>query len=138
MAIALTTLVEDAERYLGAARISDYCPNGLQVEGRPQVQRIVSGVTASLAMIEAAVEAVRHLRDAHLPAYELEVVDLYQQPQLAEADRVVAAPTLVRVSPGPARRVAGDLTDARRILQGLGLGAAEGAVEAVEERADER
>ena len=57
MAIALTTLVEDAERYLGASRISDYCPNGLQVEGRPQVQRIVSGVTASLAMIEAAVEA---------------------------------------------------------------------------------
>ena len=37
MAIALTTLVEDAERYLGASRISDYCPNGLQVEGRPQV-----------------------------------------------------------------------------------------------------
>lgn len=57
MAIALTTLVEEAERYLGASRISDYCPNGLQVEGRPQVQRIVSGVTASLAMIEAAVEA---------------------------------------------------------------------------------
>ncbi|UCJ16858.1 Nif3-like dinuclear metal center hexameric protein [Pseudomonas sp. MM211] len=57
MAIALTTLVEDAERYLGASCISDYCPNGLQVEGRPQVQRIVSGVTASLALIDAAVEA---------------------------------------------------------------------------------
>ena len=49
MAIALTTLVEEAQRYLNAARISDYCPNGLQVEGRPQVRRIVSGVTASQA-----------------------------------------------------------------------------------------
>lgn len=57
MAIALTTLVEEADRYLNAARISDYCPNGLQVEGRPQVRRIVSGVTASQALIDAAVEA---------------------------------------------------------------------------------
>ncbi|WP_137818149.1 MULTISPECIES: Nif3-like dinuclear metal center hexameric protein [unclassified Pseudomonas] len=57
MAIALSTLVEETERYLNAARISDYCPNGLQVEGRPQVRRIVSGVTASQALLDAAVEA---------------------------------------------------------------------------------
>lgn len=57
MAIALATLMDEADRYLNAARISDYCPNGLQVEGRPQVRRIVSGVTASQALIEAAVEA---------------------------------------------------------------------------------
>lgn len=57
MAIALTTLVEEADRFLGSARISDYCPNGLQVEGRPQVRRIVSGVTASQALLDAAVEA---------------------------------------------------------------------------------
>ncbi len=57
MAIALTTLVAEAERCLNAARISDYCPNGLQVEGRPQVRRIVSGVTASQALVDAAIEA---------------------------------------------------------------------------------
>lgn len=57
MAVALTKLVEEADRYLNAARISDYCPNGLQVEGRPQVRRIVSGVTASQALLDAAVEA---------------------------------------------------------------------------------
>jgi len=57
MAIALRALVEEADRYLNAARIQDYCPNGLQVEGRPQVRRIVSGVTASQALIDAAVEA---------------------------------------------------------------------------------
>jgi len=57
MAIALTTLVEEASHYLNAARIQDYCPNGLQVEGRPQVRRIVSGVTASQALLDAAVEA---------------------------------------------------------------------------------
>jgi dinuclear metal center YbgI/SA1388 family protein len=57
MAIALRTLVEEADRFLNAARIGDYCPNGLQVEGRPQVRRIVSGVTASQALLDAAVEA---------------------------------------------------------------------------------
>ncbi|WP_017130686.1 Nif3-like dinuclear metal center hexameric protein, partial [Pseudomonas agarici] len=45
-----------ADRFLGSSRISDYCPNGLQVEGRPQVTRIVSGVTASQALLDAAVE----------------------------------------------------------------------------------
>lgn len=57
MAIALTTLVQEADAFLNASRISDYCPNGLQVEGRPQVSRIVSGVTASQALIDAAIEA---------------------------------------------------------------------------------
>jgi dinuclear metal center YbgI/SA1388 family protein len=57
MAVALTTLVDEADRYLNTAKISDYCPNGLQVEGRPQVRRIISGVTASQALLDAAVEA---------------------------------------------------------------------------------
>ena len=57
MAVALNTLVEEADRYLASAKIQDYCPNGLQVEGRPQVMRIVSGVTASQALLDAAVEA---------------------------------------------------------------------------------
>ena len=57
MAIDLTELVEEADRYLDAARIQDYCPNGLQVQGRPQVRRIVSGVTGSQALLDAAVAA---------------------------------------------------------------------------------
>src|SRR5690606_25688277 len=55
--VALSTLVAEADRFLDAARIADYCPNGLQVEGRPQVRRIISGVTASQALLDAAVEA---------------------------------------------------------------------------------
>ena len=57
MAIALSSLVEEANRFLNVTSFNDYCPNGLQVEGRPQVQKIVSGVTASQALLEAAVEA---------------------------------------------------------------------------------
>lgn len=65
MAVALNILVEEAERYLGSAKIQDYCPNGLQVEGRPQVSRIVSGVTASQALLDAAVEAQADLVLVH-------------------------------------------------------------------------
>ncbi|MBD8573543.1 Nif3-like dinuclear metal center hexameric protein [Pseudomonas syringae] len=65
MAVALSTLVEEADRYLNSARIQDYCPNGLQVEGRPQVMRIVSGVTASQALLDAAVEAQADLILVH-------------------------------------------------------------------------
>lgn len=57
MSIALSVLVEEADRYLAASGMPDYCPNGLQVEGRAEVQRIVSGVTASQALLDAAVEA---------------------------------------------------------------------------------
>ena len=65
MAVALSTLVAEADRYLAAAGIADYCPNGLQVEGRPQVRRIVSGVTASQALLDAALEAEADLVLVH-------------------------------------------------------------------------
>ncbi|WP_462401857.1 Nif3-like dinuclear metal center hexameric protein [Pseudomonas sp. Marseille-QA0332] len=65
MAVALSTLVAEAERYLSSSKIQDYCPNGLQVEGRAQVRRIVSGVTASQALLDAAVEAEADLVLVH-------------------------------------------------------------------------
>ncbi len=69
-----------------------------------------------------AIESVRRLCERRLSEpCDLEIVDLYQQPGLAGRDGVVAAPTLLRLSPLPARRVAGDLTDERRVLATLGL-----------------
>ncbi len=65
MSVALNTLVAECDRHLDAARISDYCPNGLQVEGRAEVRRIVSGVTASQALLDAAVEAQADLVLVH-------------------------------------------------------------------------
>lgn len=52
----LKLLVSELASFLQVSKFQDYCPNGLQVEGRPQVQRIVSGVTASQALIDAAIE----------------------------------------------------------------------------------
>jgi dinuclear metal center YbgI/SA1388 family protein len=51
------TLLKNMDALLEPARFKDYCPNGLQVEGREEIQKIVSGVTASLAFLQAAVDA---------------------------------------------------------------------------------
>ncbi len=55
--VQLTELVNYTDSLLGAGRFRDYCPNGLQVEGRPEVHKLVCGVTACQALIDAAVAA---------------------------------------------------------------------------------
>jgi dinuclear metal center YbgI/SA1388 family protein len=55
--IALSALTHYCDELLAAGSFEDYCPNGLQIEGRGQVARLVSGVTASQALIEAAIAA---------------------------------------------------------------------------------
>ena len=55
--VALTALVEAADTLLDINRFKDYAPNGLQLEGKAEVHKIVSGVTASQALIDAAIEA---------------------------------------------------------------------------------
>jgi circadian clock protein KaiB len=53
--------------------------------------------------------------------YRLEVIDVYQQPELAEEERILATPTLVKLSPGPLRRIVGSLSDPGRISLRLGV-----------------
>ena len=53
--------------------------------------------------------------------YQLEVIDLYQQPALAEVDQILATPTLVKRRPPPPRRFIGDMSDKLKILAGLDL-----------------
>ncbi len=57
MSVALGELVAAADQLLTPENFQDYCPNGLQVEGRPEVARLISGVTASQRLLDAAVEA---------------------------------------------------------------------------------
>ncbi len=51
--------------------------------------------------------------------YDLEVIDIYQHPQLAADEQIVAAPTLIKKLPEPLRRFIGDLADTERVLLGL-------------------
>lgn len=63
--VRLEELLSYTEQLLGAGDYQDYCPNGLQVEGRTEVRRIVCGVTASQALIEAAVDTGADLLLVH-------------------------------------------------------------------------
>ncbi len=49
------------------------------------------------------------------------IIDVLEQPQLAEADKVIVTPTLIKVSPPPSRRLLGDLSDLDRVVDALGL-----------------
>ncbi len=65
---------------------------------------------------------LRGLLDKKLKGqYSLEVINILDNPQRAEEDKILATPTLVKASPPPERRVVGDLSDKERVLTALGL-----------------
>jgi circadian clock protein KaiB len=67
-----------------------------------------------------AIVNIKKLCEAHLQGrYVLEVIDLYQQPHLAQGEQIIAVPTLIRELPSPLRRVIGDLSSTERVLVGL-------------------
>jgi len=56
MSVDLIKMAAIIDNYLNCAQINDYCPNGVQIAGRATVRKIISGVTASMALIEAAIK----------------------------------------------------------------------------------
>lgn len=84
-----------------------------------QFRLYTAGPTSKSAQ---AVVNIRKLCEEHLKGlYELEVVDLLDDPARALADQIVAAPTLVKAHPLPVRKFIGDLSQTERLLQGLDL-----------------
>lgn len=79
----------------------------------------VSGSTLKSAR---AVVNIKRICEEYLKnRYTLEVIDVYQQPDLARRDQIVAVPTLIKRSPLPPRRLVGDLSNRERVLAGLDL-----------------
>jgi circadian clock protein KaiB len=69
-----------------------------------------------------AIENLKKICEEHLKGrYDLEVIDIYQQPTLAKDEQIIAAPTLIKKLPVPIRRLVGDLSDEERVLLGLDL-----------------
>ena len=80
----------------------------------------VSGSTLKSAL---AVENIKRICEQHLKnRYDLEVIDIYQQPNLAREEQIVAVPTLIKRCPPPVRRLIGDLSNMKRALSALDLG----------------
>jgi circadian clock protein KaiB len=84
-----------------------------------ELRLYVAGKTAK------SVTALTNLKkycEEHLKGqYVIEVIDLLQQPQLAEGDQIFAVPTLVRKVPEPIRKIIGDLSNEEKVLVGLNI-----------------
>ena len=79
-------------------------------------------VTGLTTRSRRAIAALRRFCDAELAGrYELVVVDVFECPELAEGDKVLATPTVIKTRPEPERRIIGDLSDPGRILSALDL-----------------
>jgi circadian clock protein KaiB len=79
----------------------------------------VAGMTSRSAR---AVDHVRAFCEKYLEGrYDLQVIDVYQQPALARSEQLIAAPTLIKKLPLPLRRLIGDMSNEDRILVGLDL-----------------
>ena len=79
-------------------------------------------VTGSTPRSSRSIVNIRRLCEDRLTGrYNLQVIDIYQQPELARREQIVAAPTLIKSFPPPLRKVVGDLSDEAQVLQGLDL-----------------
>ena len=79
-------------------------------------------VTGTSPRSGQAIANVRSLCEEYLSGrYDLEVIDIYQQPGVAVSEQIVAAPTLIKKTPAPTRRMIGDLSNRDKILVGLNI-----------------
>ncbi len=102
---------ETADRFADAIRDRD--------QRRYVLRLYVVGATPGS---QRAISNLREICEAELAGrYELEVIDIYQQPVLEADQQIVAVPTLVKELPPPVRRLVGDLSDRDRVLLGLDL-----------------
>ena len=91
--------------------------------GRPaQKYMLKLYVTGATRRSQKAIANLNAICSQHLEGrYELEVVDIYQSPLMAQEAQILAAPTLVKQLPLPARRLIGDLSEHNRVLMLLDL-----------------
>ena len=79
-------------------------------------------LTGATARSRRALENIRRFCDSELPGnYDLEVIDIYQQPAMAGRNQIFAAPTLIKTRPLPLRRLIGDMSDEQKVRVSLGL-----------------
>lgn len=79
-------------------------------------------ITGQTPRSQASVRNLREVCDEYLEGrFELQVIDLYQRPELASEAQIMAAPTLIKRLPLPLRRLVGDLSDKNEVLLGLDL-----------------
>jgi circadian clock protein KaiB len=79
-------------------------------------------ITGATPNSTKAIKNIKSICHQHLEGrYNLKIIDIYQQPELAKKDQVIALPLLVKLSPLPIKRLIGNLSDTEKVLKGLDL-----------------
>jgi circadian clock protein KaiB len=79
-------------------------------------------ITGQTARSERAIANLRRICDEELGGqYEMTIIDILERPQLAEDEKIIATPALIKQLPPPLRRIIGDLSDTEKVLLGLDL-----------------
>ena len=91
-------------------------------DGDPGPYHLRLYVAGQTAKSMAAMANLKRVCEEHLPGrYDIEVIDLLLNPQLAAGDQILAIPTLVRKLPAPLKRIIGDLSNTEKVLVGLDI-----------------
>ena len=94
----------------------------VKAEGGVEKYRLQLFVTGILPNSARAIENVNAICEKYLEGrYELEIIDIYQQPAMALLEEIVAIPVLIKKFPLPKERLIGDLSNMERVLKGLHL-----------------
>jgi circadian clock protein KaiB len=100
-------------------------PQGLANDknfNKDEVYRLRLFVTGATPNSTRAISNLKEFCETYLKnRYELEIVDVYQQPLIAESEQLIALPLLIKRSPSPQRRLIGDMSDTDKVLRGLNL-----------------
>lgn len=79
-------------------------------------------ITGRTARSEQAIKALRQLCEMEFSGqYDIQIIDVLEHPQLAEDEKILATPTLIKQLPPPMKRIIGDLSEKEKVLLGLGL-----------------
>jgi len=79
-------------------------------------------ITGATPNSTKAIKNIKSICQQHLEGrYNLKIIDIYQQPELAKKDQVIALPLLVKLSPLPVKRLIGNLSNTEKVLKGLDL-----------------
>lgn len=93
--------------------------NGVESTADYVLRLFITGATPNSVR---AVTNIRAICETHLQGrYSLEIIDVYQQRDMAQKEQLVALPVLIKTHPLPEKRLIGDLSDAGKVLVGLGL-----------------
>ena len=88
----------------------------------PEVYRLKLYITGASPNSAKAVNNIKNICEKFLKdRYQLEIIDIYQQPLLAASQQIIALPMLIKTSPLPAKRLIGNMSDVKKVLKGLDL-----------------